>query len=274
MPAFRSQSGLTMVEMLVAMSIGLALTLVVAQLFFTSKQSFTAQDDSARMQESMRYITTNVSRTIRLAGFRFAPETVSSGTSGAFPTTARGLTGTNGSGTASDSITVRFQGSGSGSTATRAAGQLSIADAGGDGYITDCKGLKVDKHLVAESTFTIGAGSNGNNALFCNGTEIVPDVDNMQILFGEDTEASTATPSNFGANYYVNAGSVTDWDNVVSVRFAFLMRTPNNVAAQQQSKTYNLLGTTLSYNDRVIRKVITFTVNLRNRPIREPGPAS
>lgn len=280
MRRIRLQAGLSMVEMLVAMGIGLALTLVIGNLFLTSKQSFTSQDDNARLQENIRFSTSAMARTVRLGGFRPDPTTVSSGAAGVFPSTTPGITGTNGAGTASDTITVRFFGSGAGTSAARGTqytAAMTANDSGADGYVTDCRGYRVDRTLVAFNQFTIAAGANGANALFCNGTEIIPNVENMQILYGEDTDAAAPSDTNFGANYYVNAASVANWDYVVSVRIALLLRSENPSATRPSAKTYALLGVTLpttAATDRYVRKALTFTVNLRNRPIREPGAAT
>ena len=48
---------------------------------------------------------------------------------------------------------------------------------------------------MSVNTFSIQAGKNGANALFCSAdggpaAEIVPDVDNMQVLYGVDTDAN------------------------------------------------------------------------------------
>jgi type IV pilus assembly protein PilW len=89
--------------------------------------------------------------------------------------------------------------------------------------------------------------------------ELVEGVEDMQILFGEDTDDDRiANPP------YVTADNVTDWENVVSVRVALLLRTlEDNVAAGQQ--TYNFDGASQTAADRRLRLAHSFTVNLRNR---------
>ena len=53
-PLAASARGFTIVEFMVAMAIGLIVSLVIGQIFVGSRQSFSSQDDAARMQETMR----------------------------------------------------------------------------------------------------------------------------------------------------------------------------------------------------------------------------
>ena len=58
-------------------------------------------------------------------------------------------------------------------------------------------------------------------------------------------------------------------DNVVAIRVALLMKTVGDlgeVAASADTDTYDLLGETVDpSNDRVIRRVVSTTINIRNR---------
>lgn len=85
----------------------------------------------------------------------------------------------------------------------------------------------------------------------------------MQILYGEDTTNDAI------ADTYVNAATVgsTNWNNVVSVRLALLVNgVDQNFTGNQDTNTYNLLGTTVGpFNDYRRRKVFSNTVQVRNR---------
>ncbi len=118
--------------------------------------------------------------------------------------------------------------------------------------------------------YYIATGLNGQPALFRYGLfsgaesaqELIPGVDDMQILYGEDTAGS-----DFIADTYVDADTVTNWANVVSVRIAILVNGVNeNFTVGQNTSTYNLLGTVAGpYNDFRRRKVFTNTIQIRNR---------
>ena len=264
------QRGFSLIELMIAMVLGLLLTVVLSQLFITSKRNFSSTDDTARMQENIRFATQMLMRHVRLAGYRI-DATIASATTFAPGTNSAGLFGTEG-GAASDSIKIRFQGSGSGTSPARASmatAYMTADDTNADGLVVDCRGYKVHSSLIALNEYTIATGANGSNALFCNGSELVSDVDSMQILYGVDTDIPTEEIT-YGPNYYVPASSVTNMDLVTAVKIALLFRSPNPTSDVTISKSYNLLGTTIpSFGDMRSRRVASVTINLRNRPLKE-----
>jgi type IV pilus assembly protein PilW len=244
-PLASKQRGMTLTELMVAIGIGLFLTVVVANVFLSSRRTFATTDGLSRMQENMRYAYNLMSRTVHLTGYKTAPNSV---TSSVFAGPNFAVNGVDGGGTAPDALTVRYQGSSNGGGAA-------------DGTIVDCAGNHVAGGVMATNAFTIAAGANGANALFCNGAEILPDVENMQVLYGEDTN------SDLVADRYVEVGSLGSLDSVVSVRIALLFRTPDlQAAALKDAVTYDLNGTIVGpFNDTRMRRVLLMNVNLRNR---------
>jgi len=240
--------GFTLVELMVSLTIGLFLTIVIAQLFVGSRQSYATTDDLSRLQENMRYSQQLLVRTIHMAGYKSAPNQV---TTSIFSGANVLIQGAAGAGTVPDSVTVRYQGSGNG-TGTP------------DGSVLDCLGNRVDAGAIATNTFTIAPGANGATALFCNNGannwEIVPDVENMKVLYGEDTDADLTV------DRYVTFNNVTNVNNVINVRVALLFRTANLTNVITDTKTYNLNGTVVGpFNDLRMRRILTSTINLRNR---------
>ncbi len=135
--------------------------------------------------------------------------------------------------------------------------------------------LRIGDEVMRVSTkvFYIGMGTNGP-ALFMrqgNGAavELVEGVETMQVLYGEDTDA---TPDNI-PNRYVAANKVLDFANVVAVRVSLLLRSVKELPWRTaQAKTYLLGGsdaatavTVTSPADKRIRKVMTTTIKVRNR---------
>jgi type IV pilus assembly protein PilW len=245
--------GFTLVEMMVALALGSLLAIVVAQLFANTRDSNRATEDAARIQESMRYAASIIGRTVRIAGYKSNP-TADSAT--VFPSTARALDGTNGTGTASDTLIVRFQGA-------------------PNNTMLDCLGAVVapDYATINKSynKFSISTGADGRNALFCStdaanpsavGTELVPGVEAMQVIFGEDT---TAAPGDGYADRFVPVGSVANLDNVVAVRIYLLLSGKESIKLSDASTTYAVGGVDYTYSDRKIRRVVTQTIVLRNR---------
>ncbi|MCI0400642.1 MAG: PilW family protein [Gammaproteobacteria bacterium] len=94
----------------------------------------------------------------------------------------------------------------------------------------------------------------GNN----NAEELIEGVENMQILYGEDTN------DDFSANRYLPANSVGDWANVISVRLSLVLMTlEDNLTASAQ--TYQFNGAPVTAPDRRLRRVFTSTIGIRNR---------
>lgn len=68
-PVVRRQRGLTLVEVMVAMTIGIILLLALGTLFANSTRVFKANDDFSRMQENGAYALNALGEDIRQAGF-------------------------------------------------------------------------------------------------------------------------------------------------------------------------------------------------------------
>ncbi|KFI22032.1 PilW family protein [Nitrosococcus oceani] len=118
---------------------------------------------------------------------------------------------------------------------------------------------------ITTSTYYIRANPWGVPSLYRkenddNPQELIEGVEDMQILYGEDTDGSQE------ANGYVTADNVANWNNVVSLRLNFLLQTMENyLASSPQSYTFN--GATITPSDRRLRRVFTTTLNLRNRTL-------
>jgi type IV pilus assembly protein PilW len=266
----RRQRGMSLVELMVAMTIGLILTVVIANLFLGTKQTYRTQDDLSRIQENVRFAYQIVGRTVRQAGYRTEwNRTVDQVFLGNSP-----IDGVNGAGATGDTIIVRFQGSGTGLSS---AGCLATNSCGGaDGRVLDCLSNRVDRQMgagtgagisYAENWLRVNTpGASGGPALFCSidqgatWTEVVPDIEAMHVLYGEKT-GPTAVDRYLAAG---TAGLVMA--QVLSVRIAFLHRSANLTAGETDTRQYNLVGTTVGpFNDQRIRLAATSNFVLRNR---------
>ena len=107
--------------------------------------------------------------------------------------------------------------------------------------------------------------------------ELVEGVENMQITYGVDTDATadgqvnayqTATEIETGSGAPAGPGAtaVDRWRRVLSVRISLLMvsrSTEAGVVTAAQTYTYN--GAVVNAGDRLMRQVFTFVVAVRNR---------
>lgn len=120
--------------------------------------------------------------------------------------------------------------------------------------------------------YYIGVGADGDGALFALdlnaglnpgggfiASELVPDIEAMQILYGLDTTKTQQVTE------YVTADLVPDFNTVMSVKVALLAASAPGSAHPTGGKTYNLLGTLVTApNDTRARQVFEETIAVRN----------
>jgi type IV pilus assembly protein PilW len=120
--------------------------------------------------------------------------------------------------------------------------------------------------------YYIGVGADGDGALWAldlnaglnpgggfTPSELVPDIEAMQILYGLDTNKTQTVAQ------YVTADQVGDFNLVMSVKVALLAASAPGSAHPTGAKTYNLLGTQVTApNDTRSRQVFEETIAVRN----------
>ncbi len=98
--------------------------------------------------------------------------------------------------------------------------------------------------------------------------ELVEGIENLQILYGIDTDGTTpGTFADDAPNIYLTANAVAYWDRVVSLRIGILARTPNATdSSDSGARTYDVNGFTVTApaGDRNQRRVFLTTVKLRD----------
>ncbi|MDR2876923.1 MAG: PilW family protein [Chromatiales bacterium] len=122
--------------------------------------------------------------------------------------------------------------------------------------------LRVSAYFIANNNagepalFRMQLANNGG----MNAEELVAGVENLQVLYGEDTNDDGI------ANRYVTARDVGNLANVVSIRYSLLLRSENNIASEPQTYDYNGEPHTAA-DDLRMRRVFSSTVKIRNRGI-------
>ncbi len=93
--------------------------------------------------------------------------------------------------------------------------------------------------------------------------ELVEGVENMQILYGIDSDGDGV------ANRYLPAGNTVDFSQVISVRIALLLRSNRglpNRTLPETSPSWDLLSTKITpANDNILRRVFSTTIQLRDQ---------
>lgn len=101
------------------------------------------------------------------------------------------------------------------------------------------------------------AASGGNATRVAE--ELAEGIEDMQIVYGEDTNNDKAV------DQYVTANAVTDWSKILSVRISLLMASLGDAAYTTAPQAYTFNGTTSTPTDRRLRKVFDATIAIRNR---------
>ena len=241
------EHGFTLVELLVALTIGLLITLVVTQAYLSGLGTQRAQTSLTRAQEASRFAFDALSKAIRRAGYKNPKATglgfcdsptvvrlVAGNDMASINPTAANLTGSTVTVlNSSDVVRVRYFGEGNTVTNTD------------DGTIRDCQGTPVAPNALVEETYYVAADTNNNNepTLFCYSSAsvvpevaLIPGVESLQILFGEDTD------SDGSINGYVTAANIANANNVRSTMISIVTRTPEANAVDRSAQAINHFG--------------------------------
>lgn len=280
-PKASRQHGLTLVELMVALALGLLITLAAIAALTVSRQGFATVDASAQLRDNARFATTMIRRLVVQAGYldtQYGANTAASsfkmgdasaslvepnikgfnnatfdaalvtGTTNTVSSSKQGLNN-------SDLLVIRYQ-----------VGTITKADGSqmGDQSMIDCRGnrpsdapIKPTDRLV--SVFYVD-NSMGEPSLMCGwGTTdgivgqqpIVEGVESLQILYGVTTGAiPTASKEGIPERYLradqlvasTEAATNANWENVRSIRIGMVLRGPPGSAPERNVPAQYLLG--------------------------------
>lgn len=234
------QKGFTLVELMIAVVLGLLLMAGAMSVFMSTKQGYRLENGLSLMQATGRGTMDLLAREVMMAGFPQISE---------IETFIPAMT-SDGGGNSSDQFAVRYQSDTdclNGATPVYADGERYAKNM----YFIDannnlrCRTLAEDDSTVLEAV-------------------VVQGVENMQLLYGED---NTPGGDINNATRYVSAGNVIDWDNVVSVRIGIIVNSQSVISTTDDDVTYTLFGQTPSAAgaDRMRRRAYATTAVIRNR---------
>ncbi|MEK7989796.1 MAG: PilW family protein [Thiotrichaceae bacterium] len=266
--------GFSLIELMIAIVIGLMLTLGTATLYTSSYKSTSDRGEYEKIEDNGRLALEVLTNIIEHAGYtstnanllqeKFIRNDTATaqvvsincgGVNNIVNTNVfTGLT-TEDDDLAGDSIGVIFVGDANLNTDC-AGGVLPLAcQAGGVGSMG---ASRVYNH------FSIGNNIDGLPVLNCAGSrtnttvEIAEGVENLQILYGIDSNADNQVGK------YVTSDNVSDWSQVITVQLAILVRSEKPVFKTDEQRFYTLLHTEYSRDDRFQRAVFSTTIRLRN----------
>jgi len=266
--------GFTLIELMVAMTLGLLILLVMTQLFAGSKQTYRVQDSLTRVQEDGRLAMYFVSREIRKAGYR--TPVWNEPVSGYHPVTAASIDGAN---SGNDTLQIMYEDN------VSCVGVLNNA--------IDPETIE-PRALYKRLTFAVNNGGNlvwtceygaspGALATEISQQSIIDGVESFQVLYGVDTDF----PPDFSVNSWATAGEISPENSVclqssylceaesllntmqngvpVVVKIGLLVASPEDAETEDLETAFNVLDVQVTpAADRKLRKQFTSTVTIRN----------
>jgi type IV pilus assembly protein PilW len=224
----RRQQGFTLLELMVAITVGLFLLGALLTVQQTNRSAFVSQNQLAQLQDNQRMAMSILADVVQSAGYFPDPTINVAATTfpaaGAFAA-SQPISGTYTAAAPGDTLAVRF------------------ATASGDGVL-NCSGLANTSGATTMyvNTFSV-VGVAGNRQLVCtmNGTQytLISGVDNFNVVYGVKTNPA-AVGNNVSA--YLNAAQMTaaNWQNVVSVMVRLTFNNPLYVVGQGQPQFLQL----------------------------------
>jgi type IV pilus assembly protein PilW len=247
----KREQGVTLVELMVSMLVGMILLSGVVAVYIGSKQTYGARGGLSILQENGRIAIKRLQRGVLSAGY---PKN-----NGVEPIISR-----------ADQVDSKFSITPSGDDSKGDILTVSFMPFGGS-FTQDCLGQSgtTTKGLIVNNYFV------QNKQLMCRGSgntvaqPIAEAVDNMQILYGiyDDTDPD---PQKHTFQYLKASDMSGHWLKVVSIQVALLINSIDNVKdvapGAGNEDQFNLLGQNYTApNDRLARRVFTTTIPLRNR---------
>jgi type IV pilus assembly protein PilW len=275
----KSQQGFTLVELLVAMTLGLLVTLAAATALLVSRQGFFAVDAASQLRDNARYAQDIIQRIGVQAGYRNVYLMTGAGNaSGLDANPAPSVYGINNSkrttnsqawdagvawassdiGKNSDILILRAQTSTASETSTAA-----------DGSMIDCLGtaptaVPTNRDDRFVSILHVKVGTDGEPSLMCSrevsggGFEAQPliqGVEDFQVLYGVDGVSPGVAPTatvDSAPDRYLRADQLTvtgndvatyaNWRRVRSLRIGMVLRSQPGSAVDTDSQTLYPLG--------------------------------
>lgn len=275
-PARYGEAGLTLVELMISLALGLLVAGAAMALFVSVKSGYVTQDEESITQETGRYALENIARSVRQTAYENWDSTEAPVVSAAdlspniYGLDAQGLKSNlsdvqkpiaksvNGS----DVLAIRFFGSG--------------PQPSGDGTIVNCAGFSIPAVISQSSAegdrgwsiYYVAENSSGEPELYCKyagdkgwtAQAMAQGVESFQVLYGLDTDGDglanqllTASEINALDDTLVLEGASAEakqkdknrktyWKKVVLLKVALLLRGGRGARGDAQKVQYDLFG--------------------------------
>jgi len=262
----KAQSGLSLIELMISLVLGLVLVLGLIQVFLASRQTFATNDAMSKTQENGRFALEFIARSARQAAY------LTPGSPLDRPNPVMGISCGKGSGATGSGTTNPC--SDNRTTTEGDVVSFSFEPPVIDGNRRDCVGKVVAANNVIVNTFFIqpATASNPSPSFACKSfnlttntaesptQRLIDGIEALQVQYGIDQGGQSTS-----ANLFVSADRVTSWSKVLSVRIAVLASSIDPVIpAPTQRNFYLLDAPPVAPNDGLTRQIFTTTVNFKN----------
>lgn len=289
------QRGFSLVELLVAMTLGTVLVLLSSALYFSSKAGFRLNDEKLRLQQDGSHAMDVMAQNLRQAGFgklASAGSMVVTDFIEADGQPAQGLRGC-------ARGFARPLGPGKDFSCSSAAGMAAFEVAyrtddyadPASGAGVDCNGSTVNpiaapadhpayslgpQVSIARNMFFVASRTgSASSTLYCQGNgnnnsaqPLLNNVEQLQLAYGV-TDASTSQLLDASQVSALSDDQLANWKKVTSVRLCLQIRGEQMVSAEAQHYV-DCDGVARVADDRSLRQVFTRTVALRNQAAASP----
>lgn len=227
----------TLVEMMVAMLIGLIIIAGIVMLFVSSKQTYRLNTAMTHVHDNGRFAMNYLVSDLRKAGWVDSDIETVDGHSLAAPFDQLKDNVAVSGGQASDGLTVRYYGE-----------ENCIGDKPSDG--------------IVQNQYQLEPTADGLPELKCNGASLIKNVESLQIRYGVLTANGLQ---------YVTSGSVTDISLLQTLQIAFSVASDErNVIDKNVALDGVLNEGPYTFTDGRYRKVFTSTIVLNNNGHQPP----
>ena len=288
----RTQSGLTLIELMIALVISLVLVGGISTVYISSKRNYQTREQLSMMDESARVALTLLTQHLEHAGYATASKlpignyfyvkgdadpvagdcgTLQSMSLSAIKANATADSAIVGADTVNrdgdnsygDAISIRFVGDStlnrdvlnSALNSTCWAGAISLSSA------LIYNSFHVDTSTIKDSLgnyipILYAAGSNGNSYK----KPLVNGIQNIQFMYGVDANEDGLIDK------YVNATDMAaaEWSSVTSIKVGILVRSLEPILDKDTPQTYTVLDKSMTFTDRYTRSVYNTVIQLRN----------
>lgn len=258
----KPQAGMTIIELMIAVTLGMIVTLLAGSLLMTGNAAYASQTELANIDDAGRFALATIGNAARQAGLR---EWEHEDAGADHETAPAGIGGIDAASLskATEAMTEPQRDVANGS-------DVLALRFDGDGGAAGCAGFAVDARRGGWSIFYVGRSAGGETELRCkyrgknnwSADAVVAGVDTFQVLYGLDTD----DPRDGTANQYVTASAIdaldaelvlagategerarermrkTHWKHVTSIRVGLVLHGRQRTRKGDKAAVFHLFG--------------------------------